>query len=415
VKWSLGIALPLLLSAWAAGQEQGFEAVLTGALAADREGRLSEAAAGYREAARLRPEIPHIHYQLSWTLLRQGLLTEALDTVEQALALDPEQASFHFLQGSIFRNLDNARRAEEAFENAVRLSPDSGEGYLALADLYQSGQQFEKAVGALRSYLALHPGDVQALYFLGTNLIYGNKMDEALEVLDRVIGLEPDHARAWFGKAHVEAQKPETMVAARVSYQKSLELDPSFGYCWYEYGTVLGKLGKAEEAVSAHQRALELDPELEEAEYGLGTLLARLGRSEEAKVHLDRFKAMRDRATRERESNRRAVAAFGRGRELLEANRVEEAIDAFLELTELSPQTDPGYAFLAKAYASLGQVPVAVGYVRRAMELSPGTSEYPYLLSLFLRSPRLAGSHSKGDHPRSAEQPLAQCTRRDLE
>ena len=384
MRW-IGVAPLLVFSAWIAGQEGEFEAVLGRALSADREGRLSDASAAYREAARLRPEIPHIHYQLSWTLLRQGMLTEALEAVGRALALDPEQASFHFLRGSIFRNLDNTRRAEEAFENAVRFAPGTGEGYLGLADLYQSSQQFEKAVQALRSYLELHPSDIQALYLLGSNLIYQNKMEVALEVLNQVNGLDADHARAWFRKAHVEAQKPETMEVARASYQKSLELDPAYAYCWYEYGAVLGKLGKAEEAVPAYQRALELDPELEQAEYALGTLLGRLGRNEEAKIYLDRFKAKRDQATRQRENNRRAVAAFGRGRELLEANQIEKAIEAFLELTELSPQSHQGYAFLAKAHRSLGQIPVAVGYARRAMELSPGSSEYPYLLSVFLR------------------------------
>jgi Flp pilus assembly protein TadD len=54
-------------------------------------------------------------------------------------------------------------------------------------------------------------------------------------------------------------------------------------------------------------------------------------------------------------------------------------------MTELNPRAHQGYAFLAKAHFSRKETPVAIAYVRRAIELSPGTAEYPFLLSLFLK------------------------------
>ncbi len=68
---------------------------------------------------------------------------------------------------------------------------------------------------------------------------------------------------------------------------------------------------------------------------------------------------------------------------------------AFLEMTELDPKSHQGYAYLAKCYRSLGEIDVAIGYVRRAIELAPGAAEYPYLLSIFLRD--------RGDLPGSLE------------
>ncbi|MFQ5789827.1 MAG: tetratricopeptide repeat protein [Acidobacteriota bacterium] len=367
------------------GKKPDFETVITRALEAERDGRLDEARDAFREAARLKPDHPRVHYSLAWLLFQRGSLTEALAAVDRALALDGNQALFHLLRGTIFHSLANRAEAERDYQSAIRLDPSSGEAYLALADLYLSGEQLEKSAQALRSYLDLNPEDTQALYFLGGVLSDQNRREEALEILDRVIQAEPGHARAWFQKAHLEAQERGTMEKALVSYQKSLDLDPSYAYALYEYGTLLGKLGHTEEAIAALRKACDLEPELSEASYALGNLLSREGRTEEAQAFLELFKVHRDRKARRTERQRRAVAALGTGRKMLEENRLEEAVEAFLEMTELDPTSHQGYAFLAKTYASLGQIDVAMAYVRRAMELGPGASEYPYLLSLFLR------------------------------
>jgi tetratricopeptide (TPR) repeat protein len=200
-----------------------------------------------------------------------------------------------------------------------------------------------------------------------------------------VIARNPDHARAWFHKGRLEAQEPETINQALASLERSIELDPTYAHTYYHYGVLLGKTGRGAEAIVALEKAIELAPDLSEATYALGNLLSREGRAEEATVYLERFKTLRDGQTRLGEQRRRAAATLGTGRELLEQNRLEEAVEAFLELTELDPTSHQGYSYLAKTYRSLGQVDVAVGYIRRAMELAPGAAEYPYLLSLFLK------------------------------
>jgi Tfp pilus assembly protein PilF len=200
-------------------------------------------------------------------LVREGKLTEALAEVEKAVALDPGEAPFHLLHGRILRALESSDRALVAFENAVRLAPDSRDGYFEIADLYQSRRELDPAASWLRRYLSLRPDDVEGLYFLGTVLSYGSETQEALRVLGEVLASDPKHARAWFRKAHVEAQKPETMPSAVESYRRSLELEEGQAYVWYESGSLLDKLGRSAEAIPAFERALELDPSLSAASY----------------------------------------------------------------------------------------------------------------------------------------------------
>ena len=144
---------------------------------------------------------------------------------------------------------------------------------------------------------------------------------------------------------------------------------------------LLEKLGRIDEAITAFQKASELS----EASYALGRLLSREGRTSEARPHLEWFKSQRDRETRRREAQRRANSAFQTGQKHLEEGRREEAAASFLEVTELDPTSYQGYAFLAKSRRSLGDIDAAIESIRRAILLAPGASEYPYLLSAFLR------------------------------
>ncbi len=370
---------------WVVLSQESVESLLTRAVLAERDGRLEEAARSYREVEALLPSVAAIPFNLSLVLVQEGKLTEALAEIEKAIALDPAEAPFHLLHGRILRALESPERAIEALEEAVRLAPDSRDGFFEIADLHQSRRELEPAALWLRRYLALHPDDLEALYFLGTVLSYGSGTEEARRVLGDVVASDPKHARAWFRKAHVEAQKPETMPSAVESYRRSLELENEKAYVWYEYGSLLDKLGRSAEAIPAFERALALDPELSAASYALGNALSRTGRTEEARAHLERFKNARDEEERADAEAKRALSAFARGRKLLEENHLDEAISAFLEMTELNPRAHQGYAFLAKAHFSRKETPVAIAYVRRAIQLSPGTVEYPFLLSLFLK------------------------------
>jgi tetratricopeptide (TPR) repeat protein len=375
------LVLPFLVLA-----QERIEDVLSRALAADRDGQLEEAARSYLDALNRKPGLAVLHANLAWVYVRQGRLNEALIQLERAIQLDSRDPSSYRLLGRVLRDLENPERALEAFELAVELDPSAREGYLELADLHQSRRELPQAEEWLTRYLDLDPDDVETLYFLGTVLSYQNELARARAVLEKVIAAEPGHARAWFRKAHVEAQMPTERSSALDSYRKSLELDSTQAYVWYEYGILLDKLSLANDAIAAFERAIALDPDLAEASYALGNSLSRAGRAEEARLQLERFKVARDREARREAEAKRALAAFGRGRALLEENRIDEAILAFLEMTELNPRAHQGYAFLAKAHFSKKEVPVAIAYIRRAGELSQGTSEYPYLLSVFLRA-----------------------------
>lgn len=62
------------------------------------QGRLELAARAYREAARLDPKLPEIHFALATVYVAQGKIAEARQALEQELALVPDSAAARALR-----------------------------------------------------------------------------------------------------------------------------------------------------------------------------------------------------------------------------------------------------------------------------------------------------------------------------
>ncbi len=136
-------------------------------------GRIDEAAAHYRESARLRPGSPAAAYNLGTTLLQAGALDEAAGELERALRLNPDYALAHNNLGAVFRL----------------------QGRLA------------DAVRHFRRSLAIRPDDGEALYNLANALMMQGALDEAAALYRRAVDAAPDAPEpaaelAWLLAAH---------------------------------------------------------------------------------------------------------------------------------------------------------------------------------------------------------------------
>jgi hypothetical protein len=69
----------------------------------DDQGRAAEAEQEFREAIRLRPDLPEAHYNLGLLLARQNKLAEAEREYREALRLRSDSAEAHFALGNVLR------------------------------------------------------------------------------------------------------------------------------------------------------------------------------------------------------------------------------------------------------------------------------------------------------------------------
>lgn len=153
---SAGIAFPQ--------QPDGFESLLASAQQAQARGDFEGAAASYRRAIALHPEIAELQANL-------GLMYYQTGKDQQAIA---------------------------AFQQAIRLKPGLFVPNLFLGLDYVRHQQFEDAIPYLRRATSLNPSDPQAQLALGQAYTAIGKTQLAIPLYVHAVQLEPAKADGWF-------------------------------------------------------------------------------------------------------------------------------------------------------------------------------------------------------------------------
>jgi len=157
-----------------------------------KEGRLSEAEAGFLEYLRYRPQSVSClcnlgvlkiamknfseseyylnkalaiestsglaHYLLGRTYFLQNKLDEALQSLEEGLTYDPQNAKAHNCVGVISTRKGWVERAQRAFTNAVSIDPEFGDAHFNLAVLFATREQPDAKSAGKHYFRALHLG-----------------------------------------------------------------------------------------------------------------------------------------------------------------------------------------------------------------------------------------------------------------
>ncbi len=157
-----------------------------------KEGRFSEAEAGFLEYLRYRPQSVSClcnlgvlkiamknfseseyylnkalaidstsglaHYLLGRTYFLQNKLDEALQSLEQGLSYEPQNAKAHNCVGVISTRKGWIERAQRAFTNAVSIDPEFGDAHFNLAVLFATREQPDAKSAGKHYFRALHLG-----------------------------------------------------------------------------------------------------------------------------------------------------------------------------------------------------------------------------------------------------------------
>jgi tetratricopeptide (TPR) repeat protein len=200
------------------------------ALILKETGRLEDAAADFREVARLQPADADAWSDLGEALLALGRPNEALAAWDRALALRPTP-DLHANRGVALRQLGRLGEALAAQDRA----------------------------------LALNPADAEAWSNRGNVLKDLGRLDEALASFDRALGVRPAMAPALVNRANVLrdlARLPEALAG----YDRAVALDPAYPEAHHHRAVLLMDLQRPAEAVAGFDRAIALRQPYPEAE-----------------------------------------------------------------------------------------------------------------------------------------------------
>lgn len=159
---------------------------IAAAIEAHRQGRLTDAHAGYRQVLSESPDDVTARHYMGLLALQRGDPAEAILNLEAATRRAPSNPAVLRDLGRALMISGQLGRAAKAFETALGIAGDHPDLLYNLALVRESQGRLEDAETGLRRILAGHPDHLQSILRLGH--------------LDRRRG-RPDSARAHFGHA----------------------------------------------------------------------------------------------------------------------------------------------------------------------------------------------------------------------
>ena len=248
-------------------------------------------------------------------------------------------------------------------------------------------ESFEEAMenAALRSIMK-----GESLFELGSYEEAVACFDNALHCFDnaKVSEFDPRRARAWNSKGAAlgALDRQDEAIAA---YDRALTIDPNGQLTWRNKGLTLELIGRTKEALECLDRALRIDPGYADAWYDMGVLLFNTTKQfVEALRCFEEARRLGHRAAAEAGGrcqqalgtlgkgaspsiDQAAAKGVARGIELLESERLEEALASFERAIEINPDDQTAWSIKGKLL-NLAQRPLeAIASLDRALALNP--------------------------------------------
>lgn len=219
--------------------------VLDSCLALHRDGRLTEAEAGYRQC--LREGLDEASFPLSVLLLQQRRYAEAVDVLAPLAEAGPDDVPVVINLSIALRHSGQPDAALRFARSAAAAAPGNVGACNALGLAALQAGHVEEALQAFESGLRQAPGHVALVLHRGKCLRRLGRTREALAVLEQVVVQAPHVVEAWRTLASLQATSGLTE-AALESSTRALALAPHDGDVALEHAVALLRSGHADTA-----------------------------------------------------------------------------------------------------------------------------------------------------------------------
>jgi tetratricopeptide (TPR) repeat protein len=178
--------------------------------------------------------------------------------------------------------------------------PIQAQTFFASGQLLQSQQRFPEAIEQYNKALSITPTYLDAIYGLATTYTQEKDLDNALATWKKYVEKTHGSATAYNNLAFCQDLSGD-FDSAEASYQRGLVADPKNEPCRINYGLMLARHGRANEAIA--QLQIVLTPA--KAHYDLASIYEQQGRTLEARAE---YQAAIELDPTLREANQRLAA-----------------------------------------------------------------------------------------------------------
>ena len=122
---------------------------------AQLEGDVAAATQWYRQAAKLNPEHPAIHYDLGYVLQIQGDADAAMEEYQKAIELNPDHPHAYYNLGFLLQKKGDEQSAVANYEKAASINPDNPYIHYNLGLIQEHRKHLASAEALYRKVIAL--------------------------------------------------------------------------------------------------------------------------------------------------------------------------------------------------------------------------------------------------------------------
>lgn len=350
-------------------------------------GHYAEAGQCYRGLLRLDPSNPRWSHRFATLVAGYGRLDDAVGLWRRtvSLAKDYIPAQIH-LADSLLK-LNRSAEASNLYKTVLKREPDNPYALLGLARVAMDARRWTEARARLEAAVA------KSDYSVGYDLLVDvceqlgdTRRVQEIRSRNKVSGAFFDIPDPWLREIYFDCYDSYQLsvvggTAAREGdlstglslVERAVSLEPNNGLYHFQAATLYKQSGNLDRARQELETAVKLAPDLADAWGNLFGLLTTLGQTAEAwqvltngLVHCPDSSSLH----------------FLRGRALLAANRLEEAIPDFKQAAAARPDEASSSFALALIYSSLGRGVESRAALQAALIAEPG---YPPALCTLAR------------------------------
>ncbi len=309
---------------------------LLAAEAAEREGRLWDALAVYRDLAARSPGTPAIKGRLASLARAMGLLPVAECAARRVLAGAPRDGGLHYLLGAILADAGRTDEALSACRRALELDFDAAPLWVTLGNLHYQRMEIAQAIAALGRAVEQDPAAAERIASFALSSLTTS-----------------DHA------------------AVRALLERHLAAHPASLNTLYALAVMNLREDRRAEAEALFERLARLAPGHAQVHYNLAQLHLRAGRDHEARAAMERFRELKAREDAQWLQDNRQAARRLQAQEALDRGNFERAIALHSELAAEVPPEPGDLVALGHALLAAGRFGEAFDGLQRALETTP--------------------------------------------
>lgn len=224
-------------------------------------GKREEAAAEYREAARLSPKSAAPRERLADTLYDLGRKDEALAAYKDAYAVDPDAITARIGAARVLGDKGDFMGARAELTAALDKAPTNLFVLLSRGNYAARAGDRKAALADYEKAVHLKSDNVAALYQYGLALLDDGQVPEAGRTFDRILDVAPKSPEGYYGRARYFAARGEGAFAAEALAAARKLVEPDARERLAETGLKGDALDKAARDAAAHSLAqMQADP-----------------------------------------------------------------------------------------------------------------------------------------------------------